>query len=91
MNAQPRQCIVPESADDEVAAVLAAVQAFLDAEQEAGQQPAATQQASGTGWHHSAKLTVQGLQPTKTTRRPRWSTIERQRLVVSSFSGVIGL
>jgi hypothetical protein len=72
--------------DDELAAAIAAVEIVL---QEA-QRPAATEPASGSDWHSSAKLSVQGLRPARTSIAPRWATIERLRRG-GSGSGVVGL
>ncbi len=74
--------------DDELAAALAAVQAYLDT-QAVPVQPV-EDVAEMTGWQRSAKLSVQGLRPTRTESPPRWNTIERLRRA-SGFFGVVGL
>jgi hypothetical protein len=74
-----------QPSDDEVAAALAAVQAYLATEQ-VDIQPV----AESTGWQRSAKLSVQGLRPTRTSVPARWNTIERLRRA-SGFYGVVGL
>ena len=71
--------------DDEVAAAIAAVQAYLAIE-EPSRQPT----AESTGWQRSAKLPVQGLRPARIAAPPRWNTIERLRRA-SGFYGVVGL
>jgi hypothetical protein len=78
--------ITPMPPDDEAAAVVAALAAYLAAED----QPQSVEQAITSSWQQSAKLAMQGLQPRRTARPPRWNTIERVRRA-SGFSGVIGL
>lgn len=74
--------------DDELTAALVAVQSYLDAERAAPAQPIA---APPSGWHASAKLSVQHLRPVKTRVAPRWNTIERLRRGTSGGYGVTGL
>ena len=78
--------ITPMPPDDEAAAVVAALAAYLLAEQ----QSSRVEQEMISGWHHSAKLAVQGLRPQRTARPLRWNTVERVRRA-SGFGGVIGL
>lgn len=66
--------ITPAPTDDEAAAIMAALAAHITTD-----QPPLIKQATASGWHHSAKLQTQGLQPLRTARPPRWNTIERLR------------
>jgi hypothetical protein len=76
--------ITPTPPDDEAAAVVAALAAYLAVEDQAP----IVEHAPVSAWQQSAKLQVQGLQPVRTTRPLRWSTIERLRRA-SGFGGVI--
>ena len=77
--------ITPVPPDDEAAAVVAALAAYRAAEDQPAVAPETVR-----GWQQAAKLQVQGLQPQRTARPPRWNTVERLRRV-SGFGGVIGL
>ncbi len=68
-------------------AALAAVHAYLAAEQATQQQ--VTTNVHTSSWHESAKLMVQGLQPLRTGVPARWSTIERLRRSTGGY-GVTG-
>lgn len=74
--------------DDELAAALIAVQFCLDAERS---HEAVTPEATPSGWHASAKLSVQSLRPGRTRVTPRWNTIERLRRTTGGGYGVTGL
>jgi len=78
--------ITPTPPDDEAAAVVAALTTYLAVEDQP--QPAAQEFVSG--WQQSAKLQVQGLQPQRTARTPRWNTMERLRHTLGLY-GVTGL
>jgi hypothetical protein len=78
--------ITPTPQDDEAAAVVAALAAYLVGE--AQPQPAA--QETTSGWQQSAKLPQQGLRPMRTLRPLRWSTIERVRQG-AGFGSVTGI
>lgn len=77
--------IEPTPSDDQAAAVIAAITAYLAAEEST--QP---EEAASSGWQSAAKLGVQGLRPMRTAHTPRWGTIERLRRA-SGFYGVTGL
>ena len=78
--------IHPRPADDEAAAALAAIAAYLQ-DQESGQ----TGLAIDWHWSASTRLIVQGLQPTRAPLRPAWGCIERLRRAGSGSSGITGL
>lgn len=78
---------MPNEPDEELAAALAAVEAFLALEQGAPPVEAAPDRP---GWRASAKLAAIGLRATR-TRPPRWHTIERARRTWSGMTGVVGL
>lgn len=81
--------MLPEAQpDDELAAALIAVQAYLDAEQSSTPP---TQDDILSGWHASAKLSVQSLRPARTPVAPCWNTIERLRCATSGGYGITGL
>jgi len=67
--------IMPVPTDDESAAVVAALAAYLAA----NDQPQPAAQETMSGWQQSAKLPQQGLRPVRTARPLRWNTIERLR------------
>ena len=77
--------ITPTPPDDEAAAVVAVLAAYLAGED----QSQSVAQEATSGWQQSAKLQVQGLQPMRTACPPRWNTVERLRRA-SSFGGVTG-
>lgn len=67
--------ITPAPGDDEAAAIVAALAAYLAGED----QSQAAAQETVSGWQQSAKWQMQGLQPQRPARPPRWNTIERLR------------
>ncbi len=73
--------------DDEIAAAIAGVQAYLDMEQPRVPE----EQATDSGWQRAAKLSVQSLRPVKLATPPRWNTIERLRRGSGGFYGIVGL
>lgn len=75
--------------EDEAAAALAAIQAYLAvSEAPTAEEPAPS---GGSGWRHAAKLTVQHLRPIRLATAPRWNTIERLRRAVGGSYGITGL
>ncbi len=84
-NIQVFSSVEIQPTDDEVAAALAAVQAYLAVE-----QPDTLPATESIGWQQSAKLSVQGLRPARTRVPARWDTVERLRRS-SGFYGVVGL
>ncbi len=77
--------IEPTPSDDQAAAVVAAIMAYLAVE-----EPTQPEEATPSGWQCAAKLGVQGLRPMRAGHTPRWGTIERLRRA-SGFYGVTGL
>jgi hypothetical protein len=73
--------------DDEIAAAIIAVQTFLSDEAPAPQSEAQPE----SGWHRSAKLSIQNLRPARLSTAPRWNTIERLRRSMGGFYGITGL
>ncbi len=69
----------------EAAAAIAAVTCILEAE--AAAEPEA---ATVSGWASTARLTAQGLLPTRLPVTPRWNTIERLRRAGRSAIGIVG-
>ncbi len=78
--------IHPRPSDDEAAAALAAIAAYLQ-DQESEQ----TEPVIDWHWLASTRLIVQGLQPTRSPHRPTWGRIERLRRAGSGSSGITGL
>lgn len=80
--------IYPRPTDDEAAAAMAAIAAYLQ-DQESHQ----TTPTVDGDWHWSAsiRLIAQGLQPTRLPIRPTWGCIERLHRVGSGPRGIIGL
>lgn len=78
----------PRPTDDEAAAAMAAIAAYLQ-DQESHQ----TTPTVDGDWHWSAstRLIAQGLQPIRLPIRPAWGRIERLRRAGSGTSGIIGL
>ncbi len=78
--------IHPRPTEDEAAAVLAAIAAYL-------QDQASHQTTPAIDWHWSAstRLIAQGLQPIRSPLRPTWGCIERLRRAGSGSSGITGL
>ena len=79
--------IQPSASDDEIVAVIIAVQTLLSTEASAPPQ----EQEIESGWHHAAKLSIQSLRPVKLVTPPRWNTIERLRRSSGGFYGITGL
>ena len=78
--------ITPAPNDEEAAAAVAAIAAYLTSTG----QPPVQHTAMPSGWQRATKLTVQGLRPMRTTGTPRWGTVERLRRS-TGFYGVTGL
>lgn len=73
--------------DDEAAAAIAAVICILEEESAA---LAAMEQAEPIGWSDAARLTVQGLTPTRLPTAPSWGHIERLRRAGRGGTGIVG-
>ena len=89
MNTDPLLGSPIDPLDDEVVAALAAVEAYIAAEQSATLQD--SEQLLQQTWRDAAKLVVQGLQPDRTGVQPRWSTVERLRRAGRGGYGIVGL
>ena len=76
--------------DSEAAAIGAALAVLLAEESRAG--AAMADAAERSQWNDSAKLSQQGLRPTRTGVVPGWPTIERlRRRAAGGFYGVTGM
>lgn len=76
---------------EEAAAVIAAIVSLLAADSAPVDQPADQPAEPGSRWSAAARLTAQGLTPTRTPARPSWGTIERIHRAGKGGSGIIGL
>jgi hypothetical protein len=72
--------------EDEVAAALAAVSLYLEAEQAGQQQPSAPWQ-----WVATRTMMIQGVPVTRIAAPPGWSNIERLRRAGKGGTGITGL
>ncbi len=89
MDAQPLLPNVTDPVDDELVAALAAVEAYIAAEQPVHLH--AEELRPIPAWRDAAKLVVQYIEPRRTVTPLRWSTIERLRRDTGHGSGVVGL
>lgn len=78
--------IEPRPSDDEAAAILAVIGAYLADEAARQQQP-----QEDWHWSASASLTVQGLRPMRPPVRPTWGHVERLRRAGHGIPGILGL
>jgi hypothetical protein len=78
--------ISPTPNDDESAAAIAAIAAYLSTQE----QPQPEVESSPSGWQRATKLQVQGVRAMRTSRTPGWGTVERLHRG-SGFYGITGL